>query len=268
MFKKIKYLKDVIPVKTGIQKYWIPAYAGMTNIKYYMTTEDLQKYKKVQTIAKETIEHLRSFIKEYVSEKEIKEEAEGFMKVNGIHSYWYHNIGAMVFVGERTIVSVGREYQPTNAKVLSEDLVTVDLAPEIDGFWGDFARSFIIVNGKVGETNMSKIPEITEGIKTETIVHEKFKNTMKEDMSLQEAYVKMNSFIEELGFINLDFKKNLGHSIEKNIDDRKYIEARNNIKFGEIDLFTFEPHIKKKNGNYGVRHENIYYFNNGKVETL
>ena len=240
----------------------------MTSVKKYMNTEDLEKYKKVQAIARETIQFLRSFIKEGQSEKEIAEEAEKFMKQKGIISYWYHNIGAMVFVGERTIVSVGREYQPTNAKVLSEDLVTVDLAPEIDGFWGDFARSFTIVNGMVGDANMSKISEITQGIKTEAIVHEKFQDIIAEDMSLQEAYAKMNLFIDELGFENLDFKKNLGHSIEKNINDRKYIEAGNNIKFGEIDLFTFEPHLKKKNGYYGVRLENIYYFDKGKIQIL
>lgn len=234
-----------------------------------MTTEDLQKYKKVQIISRETIKFLESFIKEGVSEKEIFDAAEKFMKQKGINSYWYYNAGAMVFVGKRTIISMsGKNYQPTDLKVQSEDLVTIDLAPEIDGFWSDFARSFVVVNGIVGDANMSKIPEVTEGIKTEINIHEKFKGTIKTDMSLQEAYTKMNLFIDELGFENLDFKKNLGHSIEKNIDDRKYIEAGNNIKFKEIDLFTFEPHLKKKNGYYGVRLENIYYFNNGKVEEL
>ncbi|MEK7633633.1 MAG: M24 family metallopeptidase [Patescibacteria group bacterium] len=234
-----------------------------------MKAEDLQKYKKVQTIAKETIESLKSFIKEGMSEKEIFQEAEKIMEQKGINSYWYYDAGAMVFVGKRTTISMsGKNYKPTDLKVQSEDLVTVDLAPEINGFWGDFARSFVVVNEIVGDENMSKIPEITEGIKTEAIVHEKFKNTIKEDMSLQEAYTKMNLFIDELGFENLDFKKNLGHSIEKNIDDRKYIEAGNKIKFKEIDLFTFEPHLKKKNGYYGVRLENIYYFDKGIVQTL
>ncbi|VVA44380.1 Methionine aminopeptidase [Candidatus Roizmanbacteria bacterium] len=234
-----------------------------------MNTEDLKKYKKVQTISREIIQFLRSFIKEGQSEKEIAEEAEKFMKQKGINSYWYYNLGAMVFVGKRTTISIsGKDYQPTDLKVKSEDLVTVDLAPEIDGFWGDYARSFVIVNGKVGETEQSKIPEIVQGINTETIVHKEFQNFIKEEMELQEAYAKMNLFIDKLGFENLDFKKNLGHSIEKNIDDRKYIEAGNNIKFGEIDLFTFEPHLKKKNGYYGVRLENIYYFNKGKIQIL
>ena len=57
------------------------------------------------------------------------------MKQKGINSYWYYNLGAMVFVGKRTTISIsGKDYQPTDLKVKSEDLVTVDLAPEIDGF--------------------------------------------------------------------------------------------------------------------------------------
>ena len=234
-----------------------------------MTAEDLKKYKKVQTIAKETIKFLKSYIKEGVLEKEIKEAAEKFMKQKGINSYWYYNLGAMAFVGKRTAISMsGKDYLSTDTKVQSEDLVTVDLSPEIEGFWGDYARSFIIVNGKVGDANKSKIPEITQGIRTEKIVHEKFINLIKEEMSFQEAYFKINLLIDKLGFENLDFKKNLGHSIEKNIDDRRYIEAGNNIKFNEINLFTFEPHLKKKNGYYGIRLENIYYFSKGKVKVL
>lgn len=234
-----------------------------------MTSEDLNKYKKVQAISRETINFLNSYIKEGISEKEIFDTAENFMKQKGISSYWYYDAGAMVFVGKRTTISMsGKNYKPTDLKVKSEDLVTVDLAPEIDGFWSDFARSFVIVNGIVGEATQSKIPEIVQGIKSETIVHKKFQNTIKEDMSLQEAYSEMNLFIDKLGFENLDFKKNLGHSIEKDINDRKYIEAGNNTKFKEIDLFTFEPHLKKKNGQYGVRLENIYYFDKGKIQIL
>ena len=50
--------------------------------------------------------------------------------------------------------------------------------------------------------------------------------------------------------------------------DRIYIEAGNKATFKDIDLFTFEPHIKKKQGNYGFKHENIYYFDKKKLEIL
>ena len=49
-------------------------------------------------------------------------------------------------------------------------------------------------------------------------------------------------------FLNLDFRKNLGHSIESNIEDRCFIEDGNTRRLGEIALFTFEPHIRSKEG--------------------
>jgi len=50
-----------------------------------MTSEELQQYKKIQTIAKETIKFLKSFIKEGLSAKEIKDTAEKFMNEKGVN---------------------------------------------------------------------------------------------------------------------------------------------------------------------------------------
>lgn len=234
-----------------------------------MTSEELEQYKKVQSIAKETIEFLKSFIQEGISAKEIKNAAEKFMNEKGVNSFWYYNIGAFVFIGEETTTSIsGRQYQASDTTVQINDLVTVDLSPDINGFWGDFARSFIVESGKVIEPELSKLPEIVDGIEAENELHKKFQNFINEDTSFEEAYTKMNSLIEEFGFDNLDFNKNLGHSIVKHKDDRIYIEAGNKAAFKDVDLFTFEPHIKKKKGKYGFKHENIYYFENSKLRVL
>ena len=234
-----------------------------------MTSEELQQYKKVQSIAKETIEFLKSFIQKGISVKEIKDAAEKFMNKKGVNSFWYYDIGAFVFVGEETTTSIsGRHYQVSDVKVQKNDLVTVDLSPELNGFWGDFARSLIVENGKVIEPELSKLPEIVDGIEAENELHKQFQNFINKNTRFEEAYTKMNSLIEELGFENLDFNKNLGHSIVKHKDDRIYIKAGNKTAFKDVDLFTFEPHIKKKKGKYGFKHENIYYFENSKLKVL
>ena len=46
--------------------------------------------------------------------------------------------------------------------------------------------------------------------------------------------------------MNLDFLGNQGHSIEKNQEDRVYIEKGNRKKLSEVSYFTFEPHIARK----------------------
>ena len=60
----------------------------------------------------------------------------------------------------------------------------------------------------------------------------------------------MNEYIKEEGYINLDFMGNLGHSIVRRKDDRVYIKKSNNIKLGNVNYFTFEPHISIEGSKY------------------
>lgn len=232
-------------------------------------SETLMRYAHTQSIAKDTMAFLTTFIKEGVSAIEIKDAAETFMKDKGVGSFWYYNVGAFVLIGEQTTISIsGKEYCSSNLKVKSNDLITVDLSPEIDGFWGDLARSFMVRNGKVVEASQSESNEIIHGMKMEIELHEHFMHIVKQNTIFEEAYAQMNSLIEKAEFENLDFNKNLGHSIAKHIDERIFIESGNKARFRDVELFTFEPHIKKTEGKYGFKHENIYYFEGGKLQTL
>jgi Xaa-Pro aminopeptidase len=232
-------------------------------------------YQKVQTIAKETIEHLKDFIRAGVTEQEIVNEAEKYLKENGIQSFWYYDVGAFVFVGERTKISIsGKKYNPTDEMVKEEDIVTVDLSPELNECWGDFARSFIVSNGKVA-TDWNKIngwqhldQELYEGLVAEETLHKEYINIVTPTMSFEEVYEIFNEKIKKLGFNNLDFLNNLGHTIEKHKENRLYFEAGNKKKLGDVTLFTFEPHIMKANERYGFKREEIYYFNDGVLVNL
>lgn len=103
----------------------------------------------------------------------------------------------------------------------------------------------------------------------ENRLHTHFKNFVKIGMTYSQIYTEMNNQIKSLGYENLDFGGNVGHSIEINKDDRLYFE-KNNIKNLTSDkLFTFEPHIKKTGSKWGFKLENIYYFDeNGCVIEL
>ena len=138
-----------------------------------MDVRELEEYQAVQKIAKDTMEHVASFISEGVSEYEIAEDADEFMLRKGA-SFWYHGVGSLVLVGERTVLSVsGRDYEPANFRVGNEDLVTVDLGPQIDSYWGDFARSFVIGNGRVistvSQVASKKVIELNTGLVVDCI---------------------------------------------------------------------------------------------------
>lgn len=235
--------------------------------------EQLSNYLHVQSIAKSTIRELMYIIKEGISEREIVCKAEDIMRANGIKSFWYHGIGAFVHVGKRTTISVsGKGYKPSEALVGRNDIVTVDLSPELNTYWGDYARTFIIIDGKTVDVDVLESSknefEFIDGVKAEEKLHHIFINDIKPDMTFEEVYLYMNEVINKLEYINLDFAGNLGHSIEFNMDNRKYLELGNKTKLSEVRLFTFEPHIKHKSSEYGFKREDIYFFRDGKLVVL
>ncbi len=237
-----------------------------------MEVRGVEKYQEVQRIAKSTISYLSNFIQGGVSESDIADAANEFMNKNGIHTFWYYGIGSLVLVGGRTILSISRGgYNPSDEKVGLEDLVTVDLSPEVDSYWGDYARSFIVENGKVVSEmrpdSPDKVKEFFQGLDIERKLHNKLQEIATQEMTFGELYHVMNEAITSLGFVNLDYKGNLGHSIEKDKDKREYIERGCRTRL--IDkLFTFEPHIKKVDGLFGYKQEDIYYFLDGRLQTL
>ncbi|MFA6528760.1 MAG: M24 family metallopeptidase [Candidatus Gracilibacteria bacterium] len=230
--------------------------------------KDLEKYEHIQRIARNTIDYLRKNIRSGLTEKEIVAMAEEHMNRHGIVNFWYYGVGAFVLVGKRTIISVsGKEYVPTDTKVQNSDIVTIDLSPEEDGFWGDFARTITVENGKVvGEESRNQ--GFHNGWATENDLHLKFMKEVRPEMSFDEVYNLFNEEITKKGYENLDFNKNLGHTIEKRKEDRLYFKKGEKTLLKDVNLFTFEPHIRKLRGKYGFKKENIYYFDGGKMKSL
>ena len=226
------------------------------------------EYKAVQKLAKDTIEYIKGEIKPGMPLKEVRRLCEEKMLFLGADSFWYWDIGAFVFAGDETAVSVsGRDYSVSERVIAPDDIITIDLSPQVGDTWGDYARTIIIQDGKaVSSDSGISNAEWRSGLEAEKRLHEKLSETTVPQMTFEELYYRMNEYITELGFVNLDFMGNLGHSIERRKEDRIYIEKVNDKKLGEAGLFTFEPHISIKGSNYGYKMENIYYFDNGLKE--
>lgn len=237
------------------------------NIKAH---KEQELYFKVQSIAKETIEYAKKIIKPNLNLIKIREMCENKMLELGVDSFWYYNVGALIFAGDETTKSVsGKEYITSDYIIKNDDIITIDLSPQIKNIWGDYARTIIIENGKVvDEINQMQNAEWKNGLLIEKELHSELLNFATSNTTFEELYYHMNDFIKKCGYINLDFNGNLGHSIVKNKNRRIYIEKGNKKKLSEVKYFTFEPHIALPNSNYGCKKENIYYFNNDKVIEL
>ena len=230
----------------------------------------ISEYRTVQGYAKETIEYIKTVIRPGMSLPEVRRLCEEKLKSLGADSFWYYDIGAFVFAGDETTVSVsGREYSTSDRVIGSDDIITIDLSPQVGDTWGDYARTVIVEGGKVVPT----VDEIVNdewrgGLLMEKKLHDKMTQIVSPQMTFEELYYQMNEFIKAEGFINLDFLGNLGHSIVRRKEDRIYIEKGNNTKLGDVSFFTFEPHISVSGSKYGYKMENIYYYEDGVIKEL
>lgn len=228
------------------------------------------KNQEIQQIAVDTIEYIRRHIYAGQSLKEIRTLCENKMLELGATSFWYYNIGAFVFAGKDTTISVsGRKYKTVDYSIKPNDIITIDLSPSYRNIWGDYARTIIIENGKVADC----VYEISDlqwrnGLLFEDDLHKELMGFVTLSTTFEEVYYHMNNMIMENGYKNLDFNGNLGHSIEKFKYRRVYIEKGNKKLLSKSKFFTFEPHIALINGDYGFKKENIYYFDGGVLKRL
>ncbi|MBR0088076.1 MAG: aminopeptidase P family protein [Lachnospiraceae bacterium] len=228
------------------------------------------EYRDVQKIAKDTISYIKGEIRPGMTLKEIRCLCEEKMFELGADSFWYWDIGAFVFAGDETALSVsGRTYITSDRIIAPEDIITIDLSPQAGDIWGDYARTIIVENGTVVPLeNEIRNPEWRDGIETEIRLHKKMTGIARPGMTFEELYYLMNENILEEGYINLDFMGNLGHSIVRKKEDRIYIEKGNKTKLGDVKYFTFEPHISVNGSVYGYKRENIYYFDHEVLKEL
>ena len=86
------------------------------------------EYSDVQKIAKDTIRYIKTKIYAGMELREVRKLCEEKMLALGADSFWYWDIGAFVFAGDETTVSVsGKEYVTSDRKIAENDIITIDL---------------------------------------------------------------------------------------------------------------------------------------------
>ena len=228
------------------------------------------EYSEVQKIAKDTINYIKDEIHAGMKLTDVRRICEEKMLALGADSFWYWDVGAFVFSGDETIVSVsGREYVTSDRRIAADDIITIDLSPQCDNIWGDYARTIILEDGiVVDDINSIRNAEWRKGLLMEEELHAELLRFATPQTTFEELYFHINQFITERGFINLDYLGNLGHSIVKDKNDRIYIEKGNTALLSSVDYFTFEPHISVNGSKYGCKKENIYYFDDDRLKEL
>ncbi len=221
------------------------------------------KNRVAQEIARETMRALHGLIRAGMSEAEIRRVAEAEMVARASNGWWYHGIGALVLLGKRSVESMpGRQYVASDENCVAEnDVITIDLAPTVDGYWGDYARTIFVENGLVAPPDAPRSAAYRQGLDVELHLHQVLVEIARPEMTYEDVYRRMNVEIARLGFENLDVHGNLGHSVEMDERERIYLEQGSTRSFAEVGkAFTFEPHIRVPGTGEGFKREDIYYF--------
>ncbi|MFO0919336.1 MAG: M24 family metallopeptidase [Planctomycetaceae bacterium] len=217
----------------------------------------------VQQAAKEVLGELAATITPKSTERSIAERAVALLAARGYAETWYYECPALVLLGSRSCDSKsGRDYVPATEPVGELNLVTVDLSPRAGNAWGDCARSYYVEAGIVRQKPVGS--EFLVGYECERRLHEELLAFATRETTCHELHDFANDLIRSSGFENLDFLGNIGHSLGTKLEDRVFIDARQRRRLGEFPCFTLEPHIRQVGGRWGFKHENIYYFGEGR----
>lgn len=118
---------------------------------FYKTDEEIEMLREANLVVSKTLAHVASMLKPGITGLAIDKEAETFIRDhNGRPAFkGYHGFPASLCVSYNDIVVHGI---PGNREFREDDIVSVDCGVELNGFFGDAAFTFALVN--VGEPVM------------------------------------------------------------------------------------------------------------------
>ena len=220
--------------------------------------EELKHYQKVQNAARYTLDNVIEFIKPGVTEVDLVKKCDELQRAANVDAYWYKDLPALVLTGAHTALAISHTpYVPNDYPILNIDLVTIGLNPSIDGYCGDYARTYYIEAGVARRTPLFD-QEFLAGAHAQKHLHSVLMQVAHPDMAFDEPNQIMQVEIDQLGFEQLDY---LGHGVQRDMQHLDFIAPGVTCSLGDAGFFTLEPQIRLKGGRYGFKHENIYYFN-------
>lgn len=233
-----------------------------------LTAGELARYEAAQALARASLDEIAAFIRPGATEATLMEDCRRIMDAHGATGYWWFGVPAVILAGPRLRVSEeGDVYQAASIPIAADDMVTIDVAPEIDGIWGDAARSFFLKDGQIVSAAEAGAAQ-AEGMAAEAALHAHLLAVARPEMTFQQLHATMAKRLAELGFANLDFLGNFGHNIGDDLHGRAYMDAHCTVRLDSVPMFTFEPHIAKPGEPLAFKYEEVYRFEDGRLRLL
>lgn len=206
---------------------------------------------KAQRIAEKAFEHICSFIKVGMTEREIGLELDYFMLRNGADALSFETIA---ITGEKTSMPHG---VPGDNRVKAGDFVTMDYGAVCSGYHSDMTRTVAV--GFVTD-------EMKEVYNTVLAAQMAAFPLMKPGTPCADADKAARDVIENAGYGKY-FGHSLGHGVGVEIHEMPSVSPRSEAILEEGNVITNEPGIYIP-GKFGVRIEDMVYITSDSCENL
>lgn len=207
---------DLVPLSGEIEK-----------IRMYKTSDEVALIRKACDIADEAYEHILKYVKPGMSELEVQNEVESYMRKLGASGSSFDMIVAS---GYRGALPHGTA---SNKIIESGEMVTLDFGAYYNGYASDITRTFGV--GTVSE-EMEKVYNIVLDSQLSSL------KNIKTGMTGKEADKIARNIITEAGY-GENFGHSLGHGLGLEVHEMPAVSKKSETILEKDMVITVEPGI-------------------------
>lgn len=209
---------------------------------------ELEKLKKAQQIADAAYLEMLSFVKEGVSEQELKAELEYRMAKRGAQKTSFDTI---VLFGPHAALPHG---EPAGRTLSKGDAMLFDFGCVFEGYCSDVTRTVFF-----GEVS----PKMQHAYETVLTAHQLARDFIGAGKSCSDADSIAREYIIKNGYPDA-FGHSLGHGVGVKVHEHPTLGQSSTEIFQNGMVFSVEPGIYLP-GEFGIRIEDTYYLNDGSL---
>lgn len=213
--------------KAEIKAELIPTSGIVENLRLFKTEEEISILKEAAKISDAAFEHILTFIKPGVTEIEVSNELEFFMRKQGAQS---SSFDIIVASGFRSALPHG---VASSKKIANGELVTMDFGALFNGYCSDMTRTVAV--GEITE-------ELHKIYHTVLDAHLKGLEGIKDGISAKAADALTRDYITQEGYGQY-FGHSTGHGLGLEVHESPALSSRSDVTLKEGMVVTVEPGI-------------------------
>ena len=223
----------------------------ITSSREIKEAEEIECIKKAQSIAEAAFNHVLTFIKPGVTEKQIALELDFYMLSHGAEAVSFETIAV---TGAKSSMPHG---VPDDTIVKDGDFITMDFGAVYKGYHSDMTRTVAVCNVS---DKQKKIYDIVLKAQENAL------SVLKSGLSCAQADKAARGIIEDAGYGDY-FGHGTGHGVGVEIHEEPSLSPRSKQTLKEGDVVTVEPGIYLPS-EFGVRIEDMALITKDGYENL